>query len=229
MFSAEEARSLKYTSYTEIIKEHGMNDPYSVLGVSPSASDEEIKKAYRELARKYHPDNYHDNPLADLAQEKMKEINEAYDTITKMRSQGGGYSSASGSYGGASSGRASGSSGSVYVQIRNAINSGNLALAEQLLNAQGTAHNAEWNFLMGCLYYQRGWLDDAKRYYQTAVSMEPNNAEYAQALRYMSSGGYYRPAQYNRSSGMDACDCCSTLWAADCCCECMGGDLISCC
>ena len=68
-----------------------MNDPYSVLGVSPNASDEEIKKAYRELARKYHPDNYQNNPLADLAEEKMKEINEAYETITKQRSGGGGY------------------------------------------------------------------------------------------------------------------------------------------
>ena len=66
-----------------------MNDPYSVLGVSPNASDEEIKKAYRELARKYHPDNYQNNPLADLAEEKMKEINEAYETITKQRSGGG--------------------------------------------------------------------------------------------------------------------------------------------
>ena len=66
-----------------------MNDPYSVLGVSPSASDDDVKKAYRELARKYHPDNYHDNPLADLASEKMKEINEAYDSITKSRESGG--------------------------------------------------------------------------------------------------------------------------------------------
>ena len=65
-----------------------MNDPYSVLGVSPSASDEEIKKVYRDLARKYHPDNYQDNPLADLAQEKMKAINEAYDTITRARAGG---------------------------------------------------------------------------------------------------------------------------------------------
>lgn len=66
-----------------------MTDPYVVLGVSRTASDEEIKKKYRELARKYHPDNYANNPLADLAQEKMKQINEAYDAITKERAGGG--------------------------------------------------------------------------------------------------------------------------------------------
>lgn len=62
-----------------------MSDPYQVLGVSPSASDEEVKTAYRNLAKKYHPDNYADSPLADLASEKMKEINEAYDSIMRMR------------------------------------------------------------------------------------------------------------------------------------------------
>ena len=65
-----------------------MNDPYKILNVPSTDSDEEVKKAYRELARKYHPDNYHDSPLEDLAQEKMKEINEAYDTIMKMRGSG---------------------------------------------------------------------------------------------------------------------------------------------
>lgn len=60
-------------------------NPYDVLGVKPTASPDEIKQAYRELAKKYHPDNYKNNPLEDLAQEKMREINEAYDAITSGR------------------------------------------------------------------------------------------------------------------------------------------------
>lgn len=76
-----------------------MTDPYKVLGVSPNASDDEIKAAYRQLAKKYHPDNYANNPLADLAEEKMREINEAYDMIQSMRvsrGNGGGNSSSAG-------------------------------------------------------------------------------------------------------------------------------------
>ena len=67
-----------------------MTDPYKVLGVSPSATDEEVKDAYRKLAKKYHPDQYADSPLKDLADEKMKEINEAYDAITAKRKAGAG-------------------------------------------------------------------------------------------------------------------------------------------
>ena len=59
-----------------------MNDPYAVLGVSSSASEEEIKRAYRDLVKKYHPDNYANNPLADLAEAKMKEVNEAYEVLS---------------------------------------------------------------------------------------------------------------------------------------------------
>ncbi|NLL38796.1 MAG: DnaJ domain-containing protein [Clostridiales bacterium] len=205
-----------------------MKDPYSVLGVSPNASDEEIKKAYRELARKYHPDSYQNNPLSELAQEKMKEINEAYDAIMKAREGG----SSSGSRYGSSGGGGHGSSGSQtgpFAEIRAAINSGNIYLAENMLKNMAN-RNAEWHFLMGSVCYRRGWLDDAMRHYQTAVSMEPGNLEYRQALQFMQRGGnFYRPARYQGASNMDACNCCSTLIAADCCCECMGGDLITCC
>lgn len=195
-----------------------MNDPYSTLGVSPNASDEEIKKAYRDLARKYHPDNYHDNPLADLAQDKMKEINEAYDAITRMRS-GGGDSRASGAYGGgAYTGQTGGSA--EFQQVRAAINSGNYAYAEQLLNSASN-RNAEWNFLMGSLYYRKGWMDEARTYYQRAVNMAPGNAEYRQALNFMDMGGQaYRPAGY-QNGGIDACDICTGLMCANMCCRCM--------
>ena len=79
-----------------------MSDPYKVLGVSPNATDDEIKTAYRELAKKHHPDNYAESPLSELASEKMKEINEAYDTVMnerRARANNGGYQQQN-SYGG---------------------------------------------------------------------------------------------------------------------------------
>ena len=193
-----------------------MSDPYSILGISSSASDDEVKKAYRELARKYHPDNYHDNPLSDLAQEKMKQINEAYNSITRMREGGGNYLTGATGYSGASNSSPEG------AKIRSAINSGDINLAEELLRAF-PARNAEWNFLMGSLCYRKGWLDDAHQYYQAAVSMEPNNPEYRQALSFMSQGGgAYRP--YGRGAvgnqGCDACDICAAMMCMNMCCRC---------
>ena len=76
-------------------------DPYKVLGVSPDADEETIKKAYKELVKKYHPDKYVNNPLADLAAEKMKEINQAYDMIMKKQTSGGAQQQRGGGYGGA--------------------------------------------------------------------------------------------------------------------------------
>ena len=169
-----------------------MNDPYQILNIPPTATDEEVKRAYRDLARKYHPDNYHDNPLADLAQEKMKEINEAYDQIQKQRkassaaSQSYFYGYGSGnSYGNSAYGGAYGA-GSLD-QVRMAINRGDISLAERLLSGVSD-HNAEWNFLMGVVCSRRGWMDEAKRYYQTACQMDPDNLEYQRALDYMENG-----------------------------------------
>ena len=104
-----------------------MTDPYAVLGVSKNATDDEVKNAYRELARKYHPDNYADNPLSDLAGEKMKEINEAYDSIMAERRAGKTSGSAyTGNTGGASS----------FPDVRNLINQGRLEQAQEVLDGK---------------------------------------------------------------------------------------------
>ena len=195
-----------------------MTDPYKVLEISSNASDEEVKKAYRDLARKYHPDNYHNNPLADLAQEKMKEINEAYNTILRMRS--GNYSGSARGRGGhhGAWGGPQGNRGGTYGQIRMAINMGDLRKAEDLLNAAKT-RDAEWHFLMGSLCYRKGWLDQAHQYIQQAASMDPGNREYQQALAQMQSGGFaYRGAQGGQV-GFSACDCCTALMCLNCLCR----------
>ncbi len=91
-------------------------------------------------------------------------------------------------------------------------------------------HDAEWYYLMGCVYWRRGWMDQAGQYFRTASNMEPGNTEYRNAVQYMDQGGQaYRPAGAGSMSQSDICGVCQTLYCADCCCEMMGGDLIRCC
>ena len=207
-----------------------MRDPYQVLGVPSTATDEEVKKAYRDLARKYHPDNYHDNPLADLAQERMKEINEAYEAVQSQRkaARAGGYS---GGYGGYQAGYQTGyqSGGSRYQRIRMAISQGNLNLAEELLNAM-TGHDAEWSFLKGAICYRRGWLDEARRYYQNAVNMDPDNQEYQRALDIAEGRSTaYRPEGYdNVTTGTCGNGDCLRLCGATLCCNAFGVPICFC-
>lgn len=201
-----------------------MNDPYKVLGVSPTASDDEVKQAYRKLAKQYHPDAYKDNPLADLAEEKMKEINEAYDQITRERAGGGSYRS---SAGGQST--YSGPDAETYARVRQCIAANNVTGAQQLLDSI-SQRTAEWYFLMGSVNYQKGWMDEAYSNFRTACSMEPNNPEYAAAFRRMDRRSTaYRTGSTAAGGGADPCNICSSLLCADCLCECMGGDLIPCC
>lgn len=207
-----------------------MNDPYKILGVSPDASDDEIKKAYRALARKYHPDKYRDSDLADLASEKMKEVNAAYEEIKAMRASGGNRRGGNaGNYQYASGA----SSNPTYAEVRRYINSGNIGEAERILNSISTAErNAEWHFLYGCVLIRRRQFVDAQRYFDTACSMDPHNEEYRTAqqqlrMRANGYGGGYQTG--GNGGGCSTCDICSGLMCADCCCECCGGDLISCC
>lgn len=210
-----------------------MNDPYKVLGVSPNASNEEIKAAYRELAKKYHPDSYANNPLADLAAEKMKEINQAYDEITKQKSgaASGSYSSQGGGY--------DGNQESSFGNVRQLINARRIFEAESILNSVAMSErNAEWHFLKGSVLYARGWVNEAYQEFQNAVNMDPDNTEYQQAYQRVSNqmnGGFYNTNRnfggYNQGNpgGCSGCDICTGLCVADQCCECMGGDIVPCC
>ncbi len=185
-----------------------MKDPYEVLGVPHGASEDEIKKAYRELARKYHPDNYANNPLADLAQEKMKEINEAYDLLTK-----GGTTDSGSSYSNYTS-----NSGSL-TEVRRLIQLGDLDGAEAKLNGIAN-HNAEWYYLRGVIAQRRGWMDEAAQNFRIAASMEPGNFEYTRAAGSAGNGGYtYRQTQYGDNGTDDLCNLCSTLMCLNCLCN----------
>ena len=115
-----------------------MANPYEVLGVKEGTSKEEIKKAYRELAKKYHPDQYGNNPLKDLAEVKMRELNEAYDTLMKGNGSSNNNSS-SNNYSSSNNGSSSNNdynNNNIYQSIRMDINSGNLRSEEHTSELQ---------------------------------------------------------------------------------------------
>lgn len=211
-----------------------MKDPYTILGVSKNASDDEIKEAYRNLARKYHPDNYgDDNPLKELANEKMQEINTAYDEIQNMRRGGSSYSGSQTYYDSYSGG---GNTPPVFAEIRNLINTKRYGEAEHRLDAMPQSERiAEWHYLRSVLLMRRGRVNDAMRELELACSMEPGNMEYQKAKEMFNTNTrgygstYYdnRGGDYRRRQD-DTANCCMNLLCMDCLCECMGGDLIPC-
>jgi molecular chaperone DnaJ len=211
-----------------------VNNPYEVLGIKEGASEEEIKKAYREQVKKYHPDQYQDNPLSQLAEEKLREVNEAYEYLNGkgQSAKAGNWSGRSAYKGGGNSYAGGGQSGSSELQqVRMFINNGNIIQAESILESINN-RNAEWFFLRGMVYMKKGWYNEALMNLDQAVKMEPSNFEYRSALNKMNSNNnMYRGNAGNRGygSGPSFCDMCTCLWCSDSLCECFGGDLISCC
>ncbi len=207
-----------------------ITNPYKVLEVSPNASNDEIKKAYRELSRKYHPDSYVNNPLSELAEEKFKEVQEAYDQIMKERESGNN----GGSYNQSFYDAGSGDEPIEMTAVRNYLNSGHYTEALRALS-DIQLRNGKWYFYSAVGNAGIGNNILAVEHARQAVVMEPNNQEYRnflnrlewQSQRYQynrNTGNGYGGYGRNYGTGNFCCD----LWCADTLCECMGGDLCSC-
>lgn len=209
-----------------------MSDPYKVLGVSRDASMDEIKKAYRNLSRKYHPDANINNPNKEKAEEMFKLVQQAYEQIVDERERG----SSSGSYGGFG-GRSQTASGSdeeslKYQAAANYLNNGHAREAMNVLDGMSD-RGAMWYYLHAVANSRMGnnvsAVEDARR----AVSLEPNNQQYQMLLHQLENGGQwymdmgqgYGYERQNPSSGNWCCQClllnmCCGGCGAPCCCCC---------
>lgn len=187
-----------------------MFDPYSVLGVSRSASDEEIKKAYRNLSRKYHPDANINNPNKEQAEEKFKEIQQAYDQIMKEKESGHSYNQ---NYNGNTYGNNGGFGGfysqsgfNGYGNFKERYSYGNDEYSNRLRAAENyiqsrhfkealnvldsmSDKNARWYYLASIANMGVGNNIQAVSYAETAVKLEPDNSEYQTLLYQLKSGG----------------------------------------
>ena len=221
-----------------------MFDPYSILGVSRDASDEEIKKAYRKLSRKYHPDANINNPNKDQAEEKFKEIQQAYDQIMKEREYGssgnygyggntgyGGFGGFGG-YGGSQSNSGYQDEEAIRRQAAsNYVQSGHYQEAMNVLSSL-KERNAQWYYLSAVANMGLGNNVNAMNHIREAVRLEPDNMQYRMMLQRMEGGGSWYQEQQNPFGGMptagnDRCmKCLMANLACSCCCP--GSGVICC-
>lgn len=199
-------------------------DAYSILGIKRNATIEEINAAFKALAEKYSEEKYPDGPLSELAAKKRKEIENAYDEIVKSRAAEKNNSQAntktSGTYSYTSP---------EYKEIRDFINNGDIDSAARRLH-EYQKKDAEWFYLNGLIALRKGMYNEAFYSFKTATNKEPANEEYKAAyLRMQQQAAGYRETGNAASDAAQCCNCCNSLICADCCCECMGGDLIPCC
>lgn len=196
-----------------------LKDPYEVLGVSRNATKEEIRDAYRDLIKRYHPDQFNNNPdMKALAEEKIKEINEAYKYLLDHFDDSRNAAESS-------------KDEEIFKVARQKIDSGDYYGAQDLLVKVEDKSKPEWYFLSGLIYFKQGWYDKAESYLKFAHEAVPDNKEYEEIYKQCLRAGKmnYNPDMTPNQGGTindettTCLSCCATLACMDICCHCMGG------
>lgn len=204
-------------------------DPYQVLGVSRNATDEEIKKAYRTLSKKYHPDANIGNPNQAAYTEKFKEVQNAYDQIMKERKNGGSYQQTHQQY---SQGYGSyqGSASQAFNDVINAINRQDYQTAWQLLD-RCPVKNDQWFYLSAIINSHLGNDIIALDHIRQAIRINPMNMQYQILYSQLQAGSrQYRQtsSQYGRSTFDPSTYCCSLIALNMACNLCCRGGILCC-
>lgn len=214
------------------------NNPYLALMLTDSATEEEINEAYERLKKQYSNDRFLEGEAGYFAAKKLTELEQAYqDILEDLKKK-----------------KVVTNFGSIYGEIEQLIKNGNLDDAQAKLD-EVSERTAEWHYLQSIIFYRKNWHSESKKQLEIAVSLEPNNAKYREALTKLenvinagkaappprthadgSQGGYDNPNDPQQQQVppptqqmAQAGNCCLNLWCADTCCECFGGDLIACC
>ena len=206
-------------------------DPFVVLGVDENATQAEVRDAYERLRDEYRMQIHVEGEDGKRAAKKLSELEDAYREAMERLSAGSEIKG-------------------VYTHVAELLRAKNYDAAQSALD-KVSERDAEWHYYQSAVYHGKGWAYEAKAQLEMAINMDPDNQKYKDTLQRMkghesdsfgnggagaSSGESAGPRSYDtyenmrgRRQGATAGDCCASLICADCCCECMGGDLIRCC
>lgn len=221
-------------------------DPFIVLGVSENVSQDELYRAYKEKRAQYEDKRFEPGEVGAEACAKLEEIETAYnDARDIVRSRP--YTAEEEKY----DKQTESDSSENLDEAERAVKENRMEDAQKILD-NCTSRSARWHYIQSAVFYRKNWHADALKQLEFACNMEPGNAKYAEAKRSLETqmkahtdekeNSFYSETEKNGEKvysgpdstyagrrGCSVCDCCSSLICADCCCECMGGDLISCC
>lgn len=208
-------------------------DPYVILEINRDASQAEILEAYKAKRSFYQAHVFDEGEAGATAARKLEELDQAYQLAMEASHETATVSDENDSFG--------------YSDVKTLIKNKKFDEAQRRLD-DITLRDGEWHYYQAIIFYEKSWLNESKRQLEMALAEDPNNEKYKRSLENLKrkidgtnaferekSGTNYSgnvpPKSYSQNADVadGICTACQALWCADCCCECMGGDLIRCC